>query len=1049
MIIFLSIVRTTELHPSKSNEDRDKLDSLGEYHELKVGNQASTAEIHSSFSEDSSVNEGAPPSLSSFEGQSVFQNIDVSPELSETTDAVVFTLIDTAAELKNRAEPVIEDEAQNSTKSQFIGHSEEVYIVRAEPKTEAQETMKYLQEKEVNKSEPVVKSSQEELSKTAPQHEDIPSFREWTQKQLAEAERKKVDQNSTITEKLNKPSGKFRIKNYASPDCGAKIVAANPESVSSSSVLSSSKDEYMLNYCTNRIWFVVELCEAIQAKQFDLANFELFSSSPKDFAVSISHRFPTRDWSNVGKFTAKDSRDIQTFNLNPHLFGRYIKVELLSHYGKEQFCPVSWVGVFGTSEFEVLAKEDERHAADDPDEDDEDLLIGQRRDAPKNLFISATDAVLSIVKKATAPFMKSESNETRGDSPESSEMLNKTQNCVTPRYITVCDNCSQSFYDEVYYILSCHTRTLTELIESPFVKRTLIDNDICRKFGLDFNSLRLGAPFPSNRAENHNKEVNYLTSLLKDSFVAALCNILAVAENRVVVNASSDAMQSLKNLTEKNTPCLPTELPETTPSCGANCKKSSHSESSVSKTKNSKDYFLTEILRPSEQFSEKIEPTKTLNEEEVRMLPSSEPVTETTEMKSTSSTPTNGKATHTVTVSPTKEAELTEATETKEDIKVADKKDEMKELDNQIANQSNITNQDSTFDSILSDINEFEKAVHSNPTSNLPRVTNLPTESIFLRLAHRIKNLEINMSLSSTYLEELSRRYRNQLEMLSKTINITAQKIEERYKLEEERERLREKEILLLRLQLANLTRDMSNLLKEKNSWRPRASSISQHIVLVSIEIFFVWVIFSCWRRKEEPAKNVTIQIRKKVKRRKSLEGVTGHNLPLRRKRRPSDEALEIALARNHNLPSLKLEKKRKRKKKDSKCSINLIQVKRKKSDSNGSSEEVVTQPASPPPAVVEPEVETANRFAPFSSPETRPVQQEAPSEEKVYAPVFIKTAMASRNARLRFPVPEKEASQESSVERCELLEESLVPPREKKSSGATLKKYMKKFFDK
>lgn len=901
----------------------------------------------------------------------------------------------------------------------------------------------------MNKSVPVVKSSQEELSKTAPQHEDIPSFREWTQKQLAEAEKKKVDQNSTTTEKLTKSSGKFRIKNYASPDCGAKIVAANPESVSSSSVLSSSKDEYMLNYCTNRIWFVVELCEAIQAKQLDLANFELFSSSPKDLAVSISHRFPTRDWSNVGKFTAKDSRDIQTFNLNPHLFGKYIKIELLSHYGKEQFCPVSWVGVFGTSEFEVLAKEDERHAADDPDDDDEDLLMGQRRDAPKNLFISATDAVLSIVKKATAPFMKSDSNETQSDIRQSSKMLNKTESCVTPRYITVCDNCSQSFYDEVYNILSCHTKTLTELIRSPFVKRTLIDNDTCRKFGLDFGSLRQGAPYPSIRVKNQKKEVNYLTSLLKDSFVAALCNVLAVAENRVVVNASNDAMQSLKNLTEKNASCAPTDLTEMVPSCSVNCKKSSHSDSSVSKTRNSKDYFLTEILRPSEQFSEKIEPTRTLNEEEVRRLPSSEPVPEAIGMKSTSSIPANGKVTHTATVSPMKQAEPTETADVKEEVKILDKKDEIKELDNQLGNQSNITNQDSTFDSILSDINEFERAVHSNPASNLPRVTNLPTESIFLRLAHRIKNLEINMSLSSTYLEELSRRYRNQLEMLSKTINSTAQKIEERYKLEEEREKLREKEILLLRLQLANLTRDLSNLLKEKNSWRPRASSIGQHIILVSIEIFFVWVVFSCWRRAKEPSKSVAIQIRRKVKRRKSLEGVTGHSLPLRRKRRPSDEALEIALARNHTISTLKMEKKRKRKKKDSKCSINLIQAKRKKSDSNGSSEEVAgcTVPASPPPALIEPEVETANRFAPISSPNAK-LDQELPSSvENVYPPVFIRTAMSSRNSRLRFP--EKEASQDSSLGRCEPFQEPPSPAREKKSSGATLKKYMKRFFDK
>lgn len=36
--------------------------------------------------------------------------------------------------------------------------------------------------------------------------------------------------------------------------------------------------------------FTVELCEPIQVKQLDIANFEIFSSNPRDFLVSISDR---------------------------------------------------------------------------------------------------------------------------------------------------------------------------------------------------------------------------------------------------------------------------------------------------------------------------------------------------------------------------------------------------------------------------------------------------------------------------------------------------------------------------------------------------------------------------------------------------------------------------------------------------------------------------------------------------------------------------------------------------------------------------------------
>lgn len=89
--------------------------------------------------------------------------------------------------------------------------------------------------------------------------------------------------------------------------------------------------------------------------QIELANFELFSSSPKDFSVLISDRFPSRDWIVVGQFTAKDEKSIQSFNLQQSepVFTKYIKVEFHSHYGHEHYCPVSLFRVYGTSEFEV------------------------------------------------------------------------------------------------------------------------------------------------------------------------------------------------------------------------------------------------------------------------------------------------------------------------------------------------------------------------------------------------------------------------------------------------------------------------------------------------------------------------------------------------------------------------------------------------------------------------------------------------------------------------------------------------------------------------
>lgn len=162
----------------------------------------------------------------------------------------------------------------------------------------------------------------------------IPVFSEWTQmQQMQEAEKKLVElTNSSESNKdvknetLAKNQIKMRQKNYASPDCGAKILSANPEAQSTSSVL-SDKDEYMLSPCTDRIWFIVELCDSIQAQRVELANFELFSSPLKSVSVSVSNRFPAREWTLAGHFDAKSERDIQNFELKDvALFGKFVRV---------------------------------------------------------------------------------------------------------------------------------------------------------------------------------------------------------------------------------------------------------------------------------------------------------------------------------------------------------------------------------------------------------------------------------------------------------------------------------------------------------------------------------------------------------------------------------------------------------------------------------------------------------------------------------------------------------------------------------------------------
>ncbi|XP_078801751.1 SUN domain-containing ossification factor isoform X2 [Oryzias latipes] len=252
---------------------------------------------------------------------------------------------------------------------------------------------------------------------SVPSKEDIPTFDEW-KKQVLEVEKEKSQTLHTSTSGSSHPVKKAQKNfknNYASVECGAKILSANSDAKSTSAILMENMDLYMLNPCNNKIWFVIELCEPIQVKQLDIANFELFSSTPKDFLVSISDRYPTNKWVKLGTFHARDERIVQSFPLDEQLYAKfvkmfikYIKVELLSHFGSEHFCPLSLIRVFGTSmveEYEEIA--DSQYPSERPEYLDEDYdyppgYQPSEDKISKNLLCSATNAIIDMVSNIAA-----------------------------------------------------------------------------------------------------------------------------------------------------------------------------------------------------------------------------------------------------------------------------------------------------------------------------------------------------------------------------------------------------------------------------------------------------------------------------------------------------------------------------------------------------------------------------------------------------------------------------------------------------------------------
>ncbi|XP_044267612.1 SUN domain-containing ossification factor [Tribolium madens] len=729
--------------------------------------------------------------------------------------------------------------------------------------------------------------------------EEIPSFSEWAQKQLQEAEKNKSNTSTHHSNGKQASGAKFRWKNYASLDCGAKVVASNPEAVSPSAILSPSRDEYKLNTCTSRIWFIVELCEAIQAKKIDLANFELFSSSPKDFAVFVSDRFPTREWSNVGHFTAKDERDVQSFDLHPHLFGKYIKVEVKSHYGSEHYCPISLFRVYGTSEFEVLQKEDQAHEdrPDDDDDDDESLDL-ENGDSRKNLFSSATDAVISMVKKAAEVLGN------KGNYSNQTEISNNTKQavplirvCTSPSHLVVCDNCSDDLFGHIYELLSCHDSQIWSLIKLTFIRNVLIESNLCQKFGFEFCKV-------SDKFDVHAK---YIKALFPEHFLGAMCNMAAVYQNKVVLNVSNHSNDTIIdddkmiNIETSEPHILPVETRKEPEVTDALSLQSSEAAS-------------TPAL-PDVTLTSQIKPTKTLNSEFDSRQSNTEASSDKSEVKSV------------VTSTEPVQSNLTEP-----------------EVEPEVENVTESVELDDPLDA-------------ATPQAQ--------KESVFLRLSNRIKALERNMSLSGQYLEELSKRYKKQVEEIQKLLDKTILSLNEESKKKDERNKQLEERLNVL-------TANLEALLAERRSW----SSTISCVVISSLVTLFI-VTFCC--KIPEPV----VARRPELKRRKSVD-VVQHSAP-KKKRRPSDQALKIVRSSMEASDNFRKKKKKK----------NVLR--RSNSISTLGEEKKVWQEAGPVDWVEGKRLEEV----PFVLEESEHSTLEPIAlEEKITPPSYIQTAMNARTVR-------------------------------------------------
>ncbi|KAI4778155.1 hypothetical protein E4T52_06930 [Aureobasidium sp. EXF-3400] len=199
--------------------------------------------------------------------------------------------------------------------------------------------------------------------------------------------------------------------NYASFDCAATILKSNPESKSAHAVLIENKDSYMLNICSSSNKFlIVELCNDILIDTIVLANYEFFSSIFRTFRVSVSDRYPVKAdrWRELGVFEARNTRSVQAFLVEqPLIWARYLRIEFLTHYGNEYYCPVSLLRVHGTTMMEEFRHQEESARGEISDDLEESVMPdaspSPAQELPQEPPQSSKEADNSVVVESAKP----------------------------------------------------------------------------------------------------------------------------------------------------------------------------------------------------------------------------------------------------------------------------------------------------------------------------------------------------------------------------------------------------------------------------------------------------------------------------------------------------------------------------------------------------------------------------------------------------------------------------------------------------------------------
>ncbi|XP_052789890.1 SUN domain-containing ossification factor-like isoform X3 [Mya arenaria] len=782
------------------------------------------------------------------------------------------------------------------------------------------------------------------------------TFNEWTQKILAEAEKGKQEEEDADAVP-HPPAKQRKKKNFSSQDCGAKILAHNPEASNVKSVLNSNKDDYMNTPCKFKKWFVLELCEPIQAHSVEVASLELFSSQPKKVKVLLSDRYPTKDWQSAGEFETRDERAVQNFTINKlqDYYAKYVRVEITEHFGHEHFCPLTIFRVLGVSvdyDDEVLHH---GNTDDDDNDDDPDESEGQNGGETKNLFESAKDTVLGIVKKVlnveqheedsknvtgtnlADPLSGGQQNISTSTPPAETTTLPCPPDAkipgelpVTPptpgdletqlpqppepgkanlvrkldedeqietstlipldtlpgkplkHHLQKCMETSDKFATKLSTTSSFFNSSLCRFAfivfqTSPAIKDE--ENIKVKPLNMSSSQCENGSPKTETKKQSSLSETTKISSS-QSTVISVSSKVKDIRETESVPTATS--MESSKSETKETTQSKVVEIEPT--KISDNLPQSGTTKLSSSTSTTDKNGHIDQTGSSSEQVHIDPSPTSVAIETGSRvdqsigatpsLPPSWAPETKDVGKETVS---TDGNQPHvdtsatgnsyqpdTMTVGIDVQEALTDikastVVMTTSDItkpaEVAVENGDMDDIVDDIRHEET-SQQPNTI--VIDDKVVIDKGTRPSRGDNLdivrvPIVSSSKRESAIMRLSNRIKVLEQNVSLSSRFLEELSRRYKKQSEDMMKMLNKTMARLTNLTIENDVKNKIHEDEMLVMERRLENLTGVITSL--NQNFDRLNKQVTDRQMIWTTIEIMvIVSMLIFFHLRRQQPA---------------------------------------------------------------------------------------------------------------------------------------------------------------------------------------------------